>query len=172
MKYLTRLVALHNRESSVSLASAPYGETNDQNDLHVGCADRGDRIFNAGHGCWQRSRGTARHDQGSSERYGLCAGTKRRRLCLGSLYCTAVPAQYRHRFVPIATESRAGRPRQPDCLGNPRPSPLEFFWPHRGGARHFHAIGSCEPYARPGLVRSPPWRLRALGQICIPRTNP
>ena len=36
----------------------------------------------------------ARHatTQGSYERYGLCAGSKGRRVCLGSLYCTAMPA--------------------------------------------------------------------------------
>ena len=102
MKYLTRLAALHNRESSASLASAPYGETNDQNDLHVGCADRGNRIFNAGHGCWQRCRGTARHDRGSYERYGLCAGTKRRRLCLGSLQGPALRAAHQILIQPLA----------------------------------------------------------------------
>ena len=100
---------------------SPYGETNDQSRLRVGRADRNCRIHNAGHGRAQPCRGPAGHDQGSYGRYGLCAGSRRRRVCLGSIYCPAVHAQYRYRDVPIATNSRAGRPRQPDCVGKSTP---------------------------------------------------
>ena len=111
MKYLPRLAALDTMESSFLGFCHHVEKTNDQSDLRVGRADRGSRIHNSGHGCpQQRCRGTARHDQDPYHR-GLCAGSERRRVCLGSLYCTSLHAQHQQL---IRTKSRAGRPRQPD----------------------------------------------------------
>jgi hypothetical protein len=57
----------------------------------------------------------ARHDQEPYHR-GLCAGSERRRVCLGSLYCTSL-----HCPTPPADtyESRAGKLRQPDHVHSP-----------------------------------------------------
>ena len=54
----------------------------------------GEGIHKSGHGYPQRCRGTA--GQGPYERYRLCAGSGRERVCLGSLYCTPLHAQYRY----------------------------------------------------------------------------
>jgi len=116
MKYLPRLAALDTMESSFLGFCHHVEKTNDQSDLRVGRADRGSRIHNSGHGCpRQRCRGTARRDQDPYRR-GLCAGSERRRVCLGSLYCTSLHAQH-HQL--IRTKSRAGRPRQPDHAHSP-----------------------------------------------------
>ena len=88
-----------------------WKKSNDQSDLRIGRTDRGSHIHISSHGCpQQRCRGTARHDPDPYHR-GLCAGSERRRVCLGSLCCSSLHA--RHQQL-IRTKSRAGRPRQPD----------------------------------------------------------
>jgi hypothetical protein len=104
MKYLPRLAALDTMESSFLGFCHHMEKTNDQSDLRVGRADRGSRLHNSGHGCpQQRCRGAAHHDQEPYHR-GLCAGSERRRVCLGSLYCTSLHAKH-HQL--IRTKSRA-----------------------------------------------------------------
>ena len=150
MKYLPRLAALDTMESSFLGFCHHVEKTNDQSDLRVGRADRGSRIHNSGHGRpQQRCRGTARHDQDPYHR-GLCAGSERRRVCLGSLYCTSLHAQH-HQL--IRTKSRAGRPRQPDHAHSPAQNCRERAPVHSPSA--FGAVLFVGKWHRPVRVNVP-----------------